>query len=68
VTRLLTELSAPGIAAAPGPGSVLVLPTGALEEHDTAGTPRCEASPMPHLRPDLVVLDRVARFDLAPPA
>lgn len=68
MTRLLTELSAPGIAAAPRPGSVLALPTGALEEHDTAGTPRCEASPMSHLRPDLVDLDRIALFDLAPPA
>jgi creatinine amidohydrolase len=29
----LTELSAPGITAALGPDSVLVLPTGALEEH-----------------------------------
>jgi len=31
--RLLTELSAPAISAALGPDSVLVLPTGALEQH-----------------------------------
>jgi creatinine amidohydrolase len=31
--RLLTELSAPAITAALGPDSVLVLPTGAIEQH-----------------------------------
>ena len=32
-TRLLTDLTAPALAAALGPDSVLVLPTGAVEQH-----------------------------------
>jgi creatinine amidohydrolase len=55
VTRLLTELSAPDIAAALGPDSVLVLPTGALEQHG------------PHLpvATDLIIAEAMAERTVA---
>ena len=55
MTRLLTELSAPDIAAALGPDSVLVLPTGALEQHG------------PHLpvATDLIIAEAMAERTVA---